>query len=136
MKFRNLGSRIVEIWFTYNVIEYKMTLYTQVTQNTHTKLFLFSFILLWLFHIYLMHLSFYQDIRLSKCPVYWRLIRVLILLFDSNTANRILHRLSYIESNVNPFIMSLISYKRTTLKWELFSDSSHFFKDIFSMCHV
>ena len=32
---RNLGSRIVEIWFTYNVIEYKMTLYTQVTQNTH-----------------------------------------------------------------------------------------------------
>ena len=32
---RNLGCRIIEIWFTYNVIEYKMTLYTQATQNTH-----------------------------------------------------------------------------------------------------
>ena len=49
---RNLGSGIIEIWFTYNVIEYKMTLYTQVTQNTHEVISILFHIILIVSYIF------------------------------------------------------------------------------------
>ena len=71
---RNWGSKIVEIWFTYNVIEYKMTLYTQVTQNTHEVISILFHIILIVSYIFNAPQFLFKIQIYSKCIVYWCLI--------------------------------------------------------------